>query len=106
MSKVCIIDNQSELPAFRVREYFDKFNIDCFITNNSLDEKIDIKLFVSDKDETIAKVLLGNVEFFKAEDGCPMCGASNYGNDPGIITKLFNLKRKYNNYCNHCAYKW
>lgn len=113
LQKVCIIDSQSEFPAFKVREYFnyfnyfDYFNIDCFISNNSKKGNIDIKLFVSDKEEALARVLLDTFDLSKSEDGCPMCGTSNYISGSSIIHKLFNLKRKNSDYCcRYCQFKW
>ncbi|MGL1890812.1 MAG: hypothetical protein OCD02_04260 [Spirochaetaceae bacterium] len=106
MHKVCIIDNESKFPAFRVREYFDDLNIDCFISNKSCDGKIDIKLFVSDKEDAIARVLLETANFVKHKNGCPMCGSSNYKSGSNIIHKLFNLKKTYNNSCRYCKFKW
>ncbi|MGL1892175.1 MAG: hypothetical protein OCD02_11155 [Spirochaetaceae bacterium] len=106
MHKVCIIDNKSELPAYRVREYLDNLYIDCFISNRSSDGNIDIKLFVSDKDEVLARTLLETADFIKVKDGCPMCGASNDIVGSNIIYKLFHIKRKHSNSCRYCRFKW
>ncbi|MGL1892202.1 MAG: hypothetical protein OCD02_11290 [Spirochaetaceae bacterium] len=106
MQKVCIIDNESDFPAFRVREYFDSLNLDCFISNSSRNGNIDIKLFVSDEDEILARSLLETADFIKVKDGCPMCGKAKYKTGSSIIHKFFNLKKKHNNYCRYCKFKW
>ncbi len=106
LHKVCIIDNQVEYPIFRIRKYFNSFNIDCFISNNSSDGNIDIQLFVCDKDEGLARALLEIVDFIVAKDSCPRCCSSKYISGNRIFNILFNLKKEQNNFCWYCKFKW